>query len=92
MGDMKYEELLRHSIVDNKIKATHLSHIPKLKTCDKWDDVAFLGRVKYQFKYTEYDGGLVKLNGRLYYINNKQIQSLISYVKWTNLNNIITVI
>ncbi|HOJ63936.1 MAG TPA: hypothetical protein PLE45_05900 [Spirochaetota bacterium] len=91
MSDYKYEELLRNSIVDNKIKANHLKHIPKLKTCDRWQDVIFLGRVNYTFKHSHYDGGLVKLNGKIYYINSKQIQALSGFAKW-NTANIITVI
>ena len=91
MSDYKYEELLRNSIIDNKIKANHLKHIPKLKTCDRWQDVIFLGRVNYKFKHSTYDGGLVKLNGKIYYINSKQIQSLVGFTKW-NTSNIINVI
>ncbi|HNZ26719.1 MAG TPA: hypothetical protein PK385_09970 [Spirochaetota bacterium] len=92
MLELKYEELLRNSIVDNKIKAAHLRHIPKLKTCDNWGQTEFIGRVNFKFKFTEMDGGLIKFNGRIYYINNRQIQSLMNYVKWNNLNNVISVI
>lgn len=91
MSDYKYEEILRNSVVDNKIKAEHLRHIPKLKTCDRWHDVIFLGRVNHKFKHSHYDGGLVKLNGKIYYINAKQIQSIVSFTKW-NTSNIINVI
>ncbi len=91
MSDYKYEELLRNCVVDNKIKSTHLKHIPKLKACDRWQDVTFLGRVNYSFKHSNYDGGLIKFNSKIYYINAKQIQSLSSYVKW-NTENIINVV
>ncbi len=91
MKDYNYEEILRNSVIDNTIKANHLKHIPKLKTCDRWQDVIFLGRVNYSFKHSTYNGGLVKYNGKIYYINAKQIQSLINFTKW-NTSNIIKVI
>ncbi len=92
MSDYKYEELLRNSIVGNKIKASHLVHIPKMKDCDHWEDATFIGRVKYKFKYSEYDGGLIKYHGRIYYINTKQITPLAQCYKWKNVSNILGVI
>ncbi|OHD08491.1 MAG: hypothetical protein A2086_05290 [Spirochaetes bacterium GWD1_27_9] len=86
-----WDEILRHSIVDNKIKASHLQHIPKLKDCQNWQDVKFLGRVNYKFKYTNYEGGLIKYNSKIYYINSKQIQAVSNYIKWDT-SNIINVI
>jgi hypothetical protein len=82
MSDYKWEEVLRHSVNDNKILANHLKHIPKLKDADNWDEATFIGRVDYAFKYSKFNGGLVKLNGRIYYINEKQIQVLASYYNW----------
>ena len=82
MSNFKIEEALRNAVNDNKIKATHLKHLPQLKTCDAWSQVTFLGRVSFKFKYSNYEGGLVKLNGKLYYINQKQIQAVSTFVKW----------
>ncbi len=91
MSSFKIEEVLRNAVTDNKIKASHLSHLPQLKTCDNWSLATFVGRINYKFKYTTYDGGLVKLNGKLYYINQKQIQSISTFVKW-NTSNVVEVI
>jgi hypothetical protein len=91
MADYKWEEILRNSIKDNKIKASHLEHIPQLKTCDNWSEAQFLGRVNHEFKYTTYNGGLVKLSGRIYYINHKQIQAVTTFIRWDT-TNIIKVI
>ncbi|HPO50232.1 MAG TPA: hypothetical protein PLO89_07920 [Spirochaetota bacterium] len=82
MSNFKIEEVLRNAVADNKIKASHLKHLPQLKTCDSWSQAVFLGRVSFKFKYSEYEGGLIKLNGKLYYINQKQIQAVSSFVKW----------
>ncbi len=82
MGDINWEEILRNSVTDNKIKAIYLKSIPQLKTCDDWGNVAFLGKVNYKFRYTTYDGALVKRNGRLYYINMKQLLAVATIMKW----------
>lgn len=88
MSNYKIEEVLRNAVADNKIRATHLKHIPQLKTCDTWDQVTFLGRVNFKFKYSNYDGGLIKLNGKIYYINQKQIQAVSSLIRWNTSNYI----
>ena len=82
MGDISWEEILRNSIVDNKIKAIHLKAVPQLKTCDDWGSVTFLGKVNYKFKYTTYDGALIKRYGKLYFINKKQLLSVATIMKW----------
>jgi len=82
MGDINWEEILRNSIVNNKIKAIHLKSVPQLKTCDDWGNVTFLGKVNYKFMYTTYDGALVKRYGKLYYINKKQLLAVATIMKW----------
>jgi hypothetical protein len=91
MTDYKWEEILRNCINGNKIKAVHLQHIPQLKTCDNWGDVMFIGRVNHKFKLTTYNGGLVKLSGRIYYVNSRQIHAVAFLVNW-NTSNIIKVV
>ncbi|HOV13620.1 MAG TPA: hypothetical protein PK771_05000 [Spirochaetota bacterium] len=82
MSNFKIEEVLRNAVNDNRIKSSHLKHLPQLKTCDNWGQATFLGRVSFKFQYSNYEGGLVKLNGKLYYINQKQIQAVSTFVKW----------
>lgn len=82
MGLYKWEEILKNCIKDNTIKSIHLQHIPKLKDSDNWQAAEFLGRVQYDFKYTSVDGGLVRLRGKLFYVNIKQIQVLQKLYKW----------
>ena len=81
-SDYKWEEILRNCIKNNTIKSSYLQHIPKLKDCENWQEVIFIGRVHYQFKLTTIDGGLVKNAGKLYYINAKQMMTLASFYKW----------
>lgn len=82
MSDYKWEEILRNCVTNGTIKSNHLQHIPKLKDCENWRDVIFLGRVKYSFKYTSLDGALIKRSGKIYYINNRQIMALAHLYKW----------
>jgi hypothetical protein len=86
MAEYKWEEILRNCIKANKIKAVHLQHIPQLKTCDNWEDTRFLGRVNHKFKLTTYNGGLIKLSGRIYYINIRQIQAISYLIRWDTTN------
>jgi hypothetical protein len=90
-SDIKWQEVLKDSVHNDAIRATHLRKIPHLKDCPAWSEASFLGRVIYKPKFGNYDGGLVKYAGRLYYINKAQIEALQPWVKW-NTNKILTVI
>jgi len=72
----------------NSIKAKHLQHVPKLKDCDNWSKAEFLGRVKYDFKLSKLDGGLIRYAGKVYYINLNQIMVLANLYKWNTGKNI----
>ncbi len=50
----------------------------------------FLGRIS-TVAVANYDGGLVKYDGRIYYVNRSQIEALRSFVRW-NLRKTIKVI
>jgi hypothetical protein len=66
----------------HSMKASHLQHVPKMKDCENWTKVEFLGRVKHEFKLSKLDGGLVRYNGKIYYININQIMVLAGLYKW----------
>jgi hypothetical protein len=89
--EIKWQEVLKDSVHNDSIRATHLRKVPHLKDCPAWSDATFLGRVIYKPQFGNYDGGLVKYAGRLYYINKAQIEALRPWVKW-NTNKILTVI
>ena len=82
--------MLRNSVSNETIRASNLRRIPHLKVCPYWDRAVFLGRISYKVKIANYDGGLVKYDGRLYYVNRSQIEALQSFVHW-DLKKLITV-
>ncbi len=86
----RWQEILKNSVHNGAIKAGHLRCIPHLKTCRYWDRAVFLGRVYYKLHYCTFDGGLIKYDNRIYYINSAQINALTPYLKW-NLSKEITV-
>ena len=79
---MKWQEILRNSVSGETVKADTLRKIPHLKTCPYWDRATFLGWVSYALKFASYDGGLVKYDNRIYYVNRSQIEALRPYVRW----------
>lgn len=78
----KWQDLLRDTVQKETIKASNLRHIPQLKSCPFWDRAVFLGTISYRTKVANYDGGLVKYDGRIYYVNRSQIEALQAFVRW----------
>ncbi len=91
MARFKWQELLKNSVKGDSIKASNLRKIPHLKNCAYWDLAEFVGRVSYRPPLGTYEGGLVRYNGRLYYVSRAQIQALSRYVRW-NLRKVVTVL
>ena len=88
---IKWQEILRNSVKGDSISSTSLRKIPHLKDCPFWDQAEFIGRIYYKVKYGTYDGGLVKYDGRIYYINKGQMEALRSFLHW-DLKKVVTVI
>lgn len=84
----KWQDILRNSVTGEAIRASNLRRIPQLKACPFWDRAIFLGRISYRVKVANYDGGLVKYDGRIYYVNRSQIEALRSFVHWDLRKNI----
>jgi hypothetical protein len=78
----KWQDILRNSVSKEAIHASSLRRIPHLKACPFWDRAVFLGRISYRVKVANYDGGLVKYDGRIYYVNRSQIEALQRFVHW----------
>jgi hypothetical protein len=78
---MEWEKILADSVVNGTIKELHLRKLPFLKTVDNWKKVELIGSVDYQMKYTYYKGGLVKLNGKLFFVQDKILQALQGFMK-----------
>ena len=87
----KWQDLLRISIKNETIKSSALRRIPQLTVCPYWDRATFLGTISHRVKLANYDGGLVKYDGRIYYVNRSQIEALSGFVHW-NTRKRITVI
>ena len=79
---MEWEKILADSVKDGVIKELHLRKLPVLKTVDNWKKVELVGWIDHQMKYTHYKGGLVKLNGRLYFVQDKTIRALQEFMSW----------
>ena len=79
---MEWEKILVDSVVNGTIKELYLRKLPVLKTVDNWKRVELVGWIDHQMKYTYYKGGLVKLNGRLYFVQDKTIKALQEFMKW----------
>jgi hypothetical protein len=88
---IKWQEVLRNSVKGDTINARSLRKIPHLKGCPHWDEAQFIGRIYYHVKFATYDGGLVKYDGRIYYVNAAQIQALQRFLRW-DLKKVVTVL
>jgi len=87
----KWQDMLSNAVHQETIKASSLRHIPQLKACPFWDRALFLGRIDHKTKVANYDGGLVKYDGRIYYVSRSQIEALRTFVRWDQ-KKLITVI
>ena len=80
--ERSWQDILRNSISGDTVKASALRKIPHLKTCPYWDRATFLGRISHRSKFVNYDGGLVKYENRIYYVNLSQIEALRPWIRW----------
>jgi hypothetical protein len=88
---LEWQSILRDAADSGMVRLAQLRKIPQLKTCDNWLEVTFLGRIRYTLPHAVYDGGLVKLGERIYYINARQIDTVSRFAKFRNLNKTIAV-
>lgn len=79
---MEWERILADSVKDGRIKELHLKKIPILTGCENWKSVEVIGWVDHPMKLTHYKGGLVRLNGKIYFVTDKMISALTQFVKW----------
>ena len=79
---MEWEKILSEAVKDGQIRELYLKKLPVLKTTTNWKKVELIGWVDHQMKYTYYKGGLVKLNGRLFFVQEKVIKALQEYMDW----------
>jgi len=79
---MEWERILSEAVKDGQIKELHLAKLPVLKTTTNWKKVELVGWIDHQMKHSYYKGGLVKLNGKLYFVQDKTIRALQEFMDW----------
>jgi hypothetical protein len=79
---MEWESLLADAVHDGEIKELHLSKIPVLKTTTNWRKVELVGWVDHEMKHVHYKGGIVKLNGKIFFVKDATIKALQQYMDW----------
>ncbi len=79
---MEWEKILVDSVKGGVIRELYLRKLPVLKTVDNWKKVEPVGWIDYQMKHSYYKGGLVKLNGKLYFVQEKTIKALQEFMEW----------
>jgi len=79
---MEREKILVDSVKDGVIKELYLRKLPVLKQVENWRKVELVGWIDHQMKHTYYKGGLVKLNGKLYFVQDKTIKALQEFMNW----------
>ncbi len=79
---MEWERILADAVKDGQIKELYLRKLPVLKTTTNWKKVELVGWIDHQMKYTHYKGGLIRLNSKLYFVQDKTIQALQQWMDW----------
>ena len=79
---MEWESLLADAVKDGQIRELHLRKLPVLRTTTNWKKVDLVGWIDHKMKYTHYKGGLVKLNNKLYFVQDKTINALSEFMEW----------
>ena len=79
---MNWELLLARSLEDYNIRELYLYQLPVLKTCNNWPAVKEIGRVIFEGKHSNYNGGIVKYAEKLYFVPAPRLKALAAYRKW----------
>lgn len=79
---MDWDNILKDSVKDGKIRELYLQTLPVLKTCDNWKLVEPVGWIDHQMKLSYYKGGIVRLYGKLYFVPEKTLNALSEYVSF----------
>lgn len=79
---IEWERVLADSAKGGTIRELYLRKLPVLKTVANWKKVELIGWIEHQTKYAFYKGGLVKINDKLFYVQDKTIQALQEFMSW----------
>jgi hypothetical protein len=78
---MEWANVLRDCVKDNKIKELHLSKLPVLKNCENWLNIEIVGEINHQGKVALYKGIIARLNGNLYFVNQRTFDAIQEFIK-----------
>ncbi len=73
---MLNKEILTFVLKNGAIPESSLKKTPSLKNCDNWKKVLPIGLVDHVTKLAAYRGGLVELDGKLYFLGKETIAVL----------------
>lgn len=79
---MQDKEWIAYILKKGTLPVKRLTLLPVLKTCDNWDKVLLLGLVDHHTNLASYEGALVELDGRLYFVRRQTIAALKDARKW----------
>lgn len=79
---MEWESILANAIEDGCIREIYLKKIPVLRNTNNWRDVKPVGWIDHKMKYSHYKGGLVKLNDKMYFVQDKTIKAIDEFIKF----------
>ena len=79
---MQDKEWITQILSKGKLPEKRLTLLPVLKTCDNWKKVLPLGLVDHHTRLVSYEGALVELDGRLYFVRRQTIAALRKARKW----------
>lgn len=80
---MEWQSLLSDAVKDGNIRELHLGKLPVLKTTNNWRLVKPIGWVDHQMKHSHYRGGLVKLNDKLYFVQEGTIKAIEEFISFS---------
>ena len=79
---MEWETILSDTVKDGKIRELHLGRIPVLKTCGNWKKVIPIGWIDHKMPNSHYKGGLVKFNGKIYFVKETTFEAINQFVRF----------
>lgn len=75
-------EVIQEVLSKGTISERKLKGLPLLKTCDNWKKVTPLGLIDHRTLLTNYQGILVELDQRAYFVRRETMLALKGEIKW----------
>ena len=77
------DEILSVARKSGTISERQLTILPLLKNCDNWTRVKPVGRLRHRTLLAAYDGFLVELGGRAWFVRRETVAALGSALDWS---------